>query len=140
MPDGTKFILPITEVEVYLGEEDQACHASRGVTERNRVMYERGGKIYMYLVYGMHWMFNIVTGEAGHAEALLIRGVGDISGPGRVTRYLQMKRDFYGEDLVTSERIWIEEAPEIEKYSTGPRVGINYAGEPWISAPWRYKI
>jgi DNA-3-methyladenine glycosylase len=138
LPDGSRICLPVTEVEVYLGTGDLACHASRGMTERNRVMYGRGGIIYMYLVYGMHWMFNIVTGPEGHPEALLIRGAGAISGPGRVTRHLFMGRDFYGEDLTGSGRIWLENSPAVKQYSTGPRVGINYAGEPWVSMPWRF--
>lgn len=138
MPGGTRICLPVTEVEVYRGMEDLACHASKGMTERNRVMFGHGGTIYMYLVYGMHWMFNIVTGEAGYPEALLIRGVGDIFGPGRVTKHLGMGRDFYGEDMVRSDRIWLEDRPKVISYTTGPRVGIKYAGEPWISIPWRF--
>lgn len=138
MPNGSRICLPVTEVEVYRGTGDLACHASKGMTERNRVMFGTGGVIYMYLVYGMHWMFNIVTGTEGHPEALLIRGVGDISGPGRVTGYLQMGRDFYGENLVISNRIWLEDAPRVKNFTTGPRVGINYAGEPWVSMPWRF--
>ena len=140
MADGTRICLPVSDVEVYRGTEDLACHASKGQTERNKVMFNQGGIIYMYLVYGMHWMFNIVTGAAGHPEALLIRGLGDIIGPGRVTRHLNMGKDFYGEDLVRSERIWLENGPELGQYSTGPRIGINYAGEPWISIPWRFWI
>lgn len=140
MPDGSRLVLPVTEVEVYRGMEDKANHASRGMTERTRVMFGPGGIIYMYLVYGMHWMFNIVTGEEGHPEALLIRGVGEVAGPGRVTRLLAMERDFNGEDLCVSERIWLEDRPPIEKFITGPRVGINYAGEPWISMPWRFRM
>jgi len=140
MSDGSRICLPVSEVEVYRGTDDLACHASKGLTERNRVMFGPGGCIYMYLVYGMHWMFNIVTGDAGHPEALLIRGVGDISGPGRVTKHLAMDRSFYGEDLSESGRIWLEDAPAAVNYHTGPRVGINYAGEPWVSIPWRYRL
>lgn len=140
LPDGTRICLPVTEVEVYRGMEDIACHASKGMSERNRVMFGRGGIIYMYLVYGMHWMFNIVTGEPGHPEALLIRGVGDIIGPGRVTKQLEMGRDFYGEDMVLSDRIWLADGQLIINFRTGPRVGIKYAGEPWVSLPWRYWV
>lgn len=139
MPDGSRIILPVTEVEVYRGAEDLACHASKGMTERNRVMFDRGGTIYMYLIYGMHWMFNIVTGEEYQPEALLIRGIGNIIGPGRVTRILAMDRGFYGEDICSSDRIWLEDGPSIKSYRTSPRVGINYAGEPWVSLPWRFR-
>jgi len=138
MPDGSQIVLPVTEVEVYRGSDDMACHANKGMTERNRVMFGPGGMVYMYLVYGMHWMFNIVTGEAGRPEALLIRGIGGVSGPGRVTKHLQMGRDFYDEDLCRSARIWLEDAPAAKNIQTGPRVGIDYAGEPWVSVPWRF--
>jgi DNA-3-methyladenine glycosylase len=140
MPDGSRLLMPVSEVEVYRGTNDLACHASKGITERNRVMFGPGGVIYMYLIYGMHWMFNIVTAPAGQPEALLIRGVGDIEGPGRVTKALAMDRSFYAEDLCTSGRIWLEDAPAVNRFSTGPRVGINYAGEPWVSIPWRYRV
>jgi DNA-3-methyladenine glycosylase len=140
LQDGSEIRLPVTEVEIYRGTEDLACHASKGITPRNRVMFEEGGSIYMYLVYGMHWMFNIVTGRAASPEALLIRGVGDVFGPGRVTKLLQMDGSFYREPIAASPRIRIENAPSILYYSTGPRVGINYAGEPWVSKPWRLRV
>jgi len=140
LPDGSEIRLPLTEVEIYRGVEDLACHASKGMTARNRVMFGEGGHIYMYLVYGMHWMFNIVTGPAGSPEALLIRGAGDVFGPGKVTKLLQMDGSFYGESIAASSRIRIENAPEIVHFSTGPRVGIQYAGEPWVSKPWRLKV
>jgi DNA-3-methyladenine glycosylase len=84
-------------------------------------------------------MLNIVAGEEGRPEALLIRGAGDISGPGLVTRYLKLGSDFYGENLTTSNRIWLENAQSINRFSTSPRIGINYAGEPWVSIPWRFR-
>ena len=140
LPDGGRICLPVTEVEVYRGNEDRANHASRGMTTRNRVMFGPGGYIYMYLIYGMHWMFNIVTGAPDHPEALLIRGVGDIRGPGRVTAHLRMDAGFYGEDLTVSPRIWLEDQPPVSEYETGPRVGIDYAGEPWVSMPWRFTV
>ncbi len=138
--NGTIFRLPVSEIEVYRGMEDQACHASKGLTRRNRVMFGPGGSVYMYLVYGMHWMFNIVTGGADQPEAILIRGVGDIYGPGRVTALLKMDGSFYEENITQSDRIWMENAHPVKEYTTGPRVGIHYAGEPWISIPWRYRI
>jgi DNA-3-methyladenine glycosylase len=140
LPDGGRIELPVSEVEIYRGIDDKACHASKGMTERNKVMFGPGGRIYMYLIYGMHWMFNIVTGPENSPDALLIRGVGGVTGPGRVTKHLQMGRDFYGEDLTVSSRIWLEDAPPVADYITGPRVGIDYAGEPWVSMPWRYRI
>src|SRR5574344_1807070 len=93
---------PITEVEAYRGEEDLACHASKGRTARTEVMYHHGGKVYVYLIYGMYWMLNIVTSEEGHPSAVLIRGIEGFSGPGRVGRELKLDKSFYGEELQTS--------------------------------------
>jgi DNA-3-methyladenine glycosylase len=131
-----KFV--ITEVEAYSGDGDLACHASKGKTARNEVMFREGGLVYVYFIYGMYWMLNFVTGEENDASAVLIRGVQGISGPGRVGKALQLDKSFNGENLFTSERIWIENAETVAKFTTSPRIGINYAGEPWISKPWRF--
>jgi DNA-3-methyladenine glycosylase len=130
--------LKITEVEAYRGEDDLACHANKGKTKRTEVMFREGGLVYVYLIYGMYWMLNIVTGRENDASAILIRGVENISGPGRVGKALQLNKSFYGEDLSHSERIWIENSNIKPKYKTAPRVGIDYAGEPWKSIPWRF--
>ncbi|MDO8953109.1 MAG: DNA-3-methyladenine glycosylase [Draconibacterium sp.] len=133
-----KFV--ITEVEAYSGDGDLACHASKGKTARNEVMFREGGLVYVYFIYGMYWMLNFVTGEENDASAVLIRGVQGISGPGRVGKSLQLDKSFNGENLFTSERIWIENAETVAKFTTSPRIGINYAGEPWISKPWRFVL
>lgn len=88
----------------------------------------------------MYWLLNIVTGVENDASAVLIRGVKNISGPGRVGKALQLNKSFYGEDLSTSNRIWIEDSVKQPKIKTLPRVGIDYAGEPWVSIPWRFII
>jgi DNA-3-methyladenine glycosylase len=128
----------ITEVEAYSGDGDLACHASKGKTARNEVMFREGGQVYVYFIYGMYWMLNFVTGEENDASAVLVRGVQRISGPGRVGKALQLDKSFNGENLFTSERIWLENAETVEKFTTSPRIGIDYAGEPWISKPWRF--
>jgi DNA-3-methyladenine glycosylase len=130
----------ITEVEAYRGKDDLACHAHKGKTKRTEVMFREGGLVYVYLIYGIHWMLNIVTGKENDASAVLIRGIGDITGPGRVGKALQLDKTFYGEDLYTSYRIWIENSDTKPNYRTTPRVGIDYAGEPWISIPWRFVL
>ena len=128
----------ITEVEAYRGEEDQASHARFGKTARNSIMYGEGGFLYIYLIYGMYWMLNIVTGPAGDPQAILVRGLNSLSGPGILTRSLGIDKSFHGEDLVNSERIWIEDRDEKPLVIKKPRVGINYAGEPWVSNAWRF--
>jgi DNA-3-methyladenine glycosylase len=138
--DGRRCSYLITETEAYRGAEDLACHASKGRTPRTEVMFGEGGHLYMYLIYGMYWMMNVVTGEKDVPQAVLFRGLKEASGPGRLTRLVGVDRDFYGEDLVRSGRIWIEESGIRPAYETGPRIGIDYAGEPWKELPWRFLI
>lgn len=127
----------ITEVEAYRGEEDRACHAWRGKTSRTRVMYQHGGLVYVYFIYGMYWMLNIVTEKENIPHAVLIRGIDGFNGPGKITRALGIDKSFYGEDLTVSERIWIEESGLNPKIKTSPRIGVDYAGE-WRDKPWRF--
>jgi len=125
-------------VEAYRGEEDKACHANRGRTSRTEIMYHPGGSVYVYLIYGMYWMLNFVTGDKSIPQAVLVRGLIDITGPGRITRRLEIGRDFYGENLAISDRLWIEDDQERIEILKSPRIGINYAGEPWKTLPWRF--
>lgn len=128
----------ITEVEAYKGEEDKACHAHKGRTKRTEIMYHSGGHIYVYLIYGMYWMLNVVTGATEDPQAILIRGIVDFPGPGKLSRLLGINKTYYGENICRSDRIWIEDKGiEPDFYST-PRVGIDYAGNPWSTIPWRY--
>jgi DNA-3-methyladenine glycosylase len=130
----------ITETEAYRGSEDKACHASKGRTIRNDVMFQPGGKIYVYFVYGMYWMLNFVTGEENNPQAALIRGVEGYDGPGKLTKALGIDKSFYGEDLTSSNRIWVEDTGFLPSVKRGPRIGINYAGEYWKNKPWRFFI
>lgn len=130
----------ITETEAYRGEEDKACHASRGRTPRTEVMFREGGLVYMYLIYGMYWMLNVVTSVENVPQAVLIRGIREASGPGRLTRLLQLDRGFYGEDLVTSDRLWVEGDPGMAACESTSRIGIDYAGDPWKDLPWRFLL
>jgi DNA-3-methyladenine glycosylase len=139
-PGSPELGFMITEVEAYRGIEDKACHASKGRTIRTEIMFHEGGKIYVYFVYGMYWMLNMVTGKADDPQAVLIRGIEGISGPGRVSRELCIDGSFYGEDLTVSERIRVADSGKKASFITGPRIGIDYAGEPWKSKPWRYMI
>jgi DNA-3-methyladenine glycosylase len=128
----------ITEVEAYRGEEDRACHACKGRTARTEIMYHEGGHLYVYLIYGMYWMLNIVTGPEDQPQAALIRGIEGFYGPGRLTRYMGIDKSFYGENLLISNRLWLEKGPAMSSYETLPRIGIDYAGEPWKSKRWRF--
>ncbi len=102
-------------------------------------MYHRGGYIYMYLIYGIHWMFNIVTGKKDFPQAILIRGINSIKGPGKVSKILELDKSYYGEDLSDSKRIWIIESENKSKIYSGKRIGIDYAEEDAL-LPWRFCI
>jgi DNA-3-methyladenine glycosylase len=138
--DGTVIRYIITETEAYLGEEDEACHASKGRTQRTEIMYAEGGRAYVYLIYGMYWMLNVVTGAENHPQAVLIRGINNIIGSGKVGRELKIDKSFYGENLLDSTRIWIENAPDETNFVTASRVGIDYASEEWKGKLWRFSI
>jgi len=136
--DGTIVHYRITETEAYLGEEDKACHASKGRTPRTEIMYSDGGVVYVYFIYGMYWLLNVVTGTCNDPQAVLIRGIDNIIGSGRVGRELKIDRSFYGLNLLTSEQMWIENAPDAENIMTAPRIGIDYSGDIWKNKPWRF--
>jgi DNA-3-methyladenine glycosylase len=130
----------VNEVEAYRGTEDEACHACRGRTRRTEIMFHEGGKLYVYLIYGMYWMLNIVTGQENNPQAVLIRSVENYNGPGKITRSLGIDRTYYGEDLAASERIWFEDTGTVTAFKTAPRIGIDYAGEYWKTRLWRYYL
>jgi len=138
LPDKTTGRFRITDVEAYRGIDDKACHASKGRTKRTEVMFCEGGVLYVYLVYGMYWMLNVVTGQKDDPQAVLIRGFENLSGPGRLTKVLGIDKSYNGEDLVFSDRIWIEDSGVTPCYKTSPRIGIDYAGEYWKTVPWRF--
>jgi DNA-3-methyladenine glycosylase len=149
----------ITETEAYKGPEDKASHAfGNRRTERTEIMFAPGGVSYVYLCYGLHHMFNIITGPADLPEAVLVRAVRITggheivrkrrprvpekqwaSGPGRVCSALAIGMDHYGADL-GGETIWIEDRgwkiPPREVKRT-PRIGVDYAGA-WALKPWRF--
>lgn len=130
----------ITETECYYGEGDSACHASRGKTRRTWVLYEKGGTAYVYLCYGMHSLFNVVTGKEGFPEAVLIRGVEGYNGPGKVTKALGIGREFNGADLAHSRELWLEDDGARPSYRAAKRIGIDYALEKDRNALWRYIV
>lgn len=132
----------IFETEAYLGAHDLACHGSRGPTRRNATMFGAAGHWYVYLCYGMHWMLNVVTGAEGVPAAVLIRGVGDHVGPGRLTKALGIDRSFDGLPAARRAGLWLESGGQpvprrlIERT---PRIGVGYAGE-WAEKPLRFLV
>lgn len=130
----------IMETECYFGEEDTACHASKGKTDRTKVLYEKGGTAYVYLCYGIHSLFNVVSGKEGHPEAVLIRGVTGYNGPGKLTRAMEIDRDLNFEDIVVSDRLWLEDDGCRPEYVVAKRVGIDYATEEYRDILWRFIV
>ena len=150
----------IVEAEAYDGEQDLACHARVGKTERNKVMYLQGGHAYVYFTYGMHWMLNCVTGDIGYPSAVLIRAIvptngidfiksqrpGIIeklwcNGPAKLTKSLAITGELNGSDLCDPKGIlFIEDGMAIPDslVKITPRVGIQSTPEPWLSKPWRF--
>ena len=151
----------IVELEVYLGKKDKASHAYGGrKTKRTGVMYHHGGKAYIYLIYGLYSLFNVVTGPEGEPHAILIRalepshgietlkkrrGINDLlnlaSGPGKLCSALNITREQNGIDL-TGDTIWIvqpEKPVHENNIVRAPRVGIDYAEE-FADKPWRFYI
>jgi DNA-3-methyladenine glycosylase len=133
----------ITETEAYDGPRDKACHAHRGKTLRNEIMFRDAGHMYVYFTYGMHWMLNLVTGPSEYPAAVLLRGVEGISGPARVTKALGINKELNGKLLGKKSGMWIEDRGVKIKPSRifrGPRIGIRYAGEYWMNKKYRFLL
>lgn len=134
----------IMEVEAYLGPADLASHSSRGRTARTEVMFGPPGRAYVYFVYGLHWMFNVVAGVRGEAHAVLVRGAQpldgwpvDLSGPARVARAFGITRTDNGLD-VTGTDIWFVADPAYRpRVIRTKRIGVEYAKE-WKDLPLRF--
>ncbi len=146
----------ITEVEAYHGEEDLACHASRGRTPRTEVMYGEPGHAYVYMIYGMYYCLNVVTEKKDFPAAVLIREVkltGNsvstwkpsfqvINGPGKLCKFLHIEKNLNKWDLAKGKKIWIEKRdpkmrlPKVEK---SKRIGIDYAKH-CREYLWRFSI
>jgi DNA-3-methyladenine glycosylase len=151
----------ITEVEAYSGENDKASHAHMGkYTKRTATMYEDGGYAYIYLCYGIHHLFNIVTNVKGKADAVLIRSIEPLenidrmlerrnskqnkptvfAGPGKLCQALGIDKSLNGIDLVCSNSIYIVDKDiTVKEIVKANRIGIDYAQEDAL-LPWRFYI
>jgi len=136
----------ITETEAYDGERDLACHASKGRTKRTEIMFGPAGYWYVYFVYGVYDMLNIVTGPKGYPSAVLIRACQGktlpLSGPGKLTRELRITRALNGKPASKSSGLWIEDRCDEatpHRILRTPRIGVHYAGK-WAKKPWRYVL
>jgi DNA-3-methyladenine glycosylase len=142
--NGKRLRARIIETEAYLGPIDLASHASKGRTRRTEVLFGAAGRAYVYLIYGMYEMLNVVAGAAGQGQAVLIRAAeplddwkADLSGPGRLTRAFQITRLQNGIDL-TRTQLYLLDDPEYQPaVRSAKRIGIDYALQ-WKDAPLRF--
>lgn len=155
--DGNTLIGRIVETEAY-GIGDEACHAYRGKTPRNEILFESGGFSYVYFTYGMYYCFNVSTNERDLAEAVLIRGVEPIqgiefmrtlrpkakrdrdltNGPGKLCQAFAIDRRDNAIDLIESDELFLTRGRVAKDESIGvsTRIGISVA----IDYPWRFFI
>jgi len=164
--DGRLLSGIIVETEAYCdgAERDLACHGERvndaQPTPRTAVMFGPAGFAYVYFTYGIHWMFNVVTGQAGMPNAVLVRALQPVdgvdqmtelrgerpltqltNGPAKLTQALAIDKSHNGANLCQPGGvIWIEDAPAVpqSQIAAGPRIGLGKTPEPWFSIPWRY--
>jgi DNA-3-methyladenine glycosylase len=154
----------IVETEAYRGPDDKACHAwNYRRTRRTEIMYRQGGVAYVYLCYGIHHMFNVVTGKEEMPHAILIRAIEPAdnvelmlqrrnmlqpvrqltAGPGVVTQALGIRTEHTGTNLTSADGpIWIEDRGMVVKeseFTATPRVGVDYAGE-CAAWEWRFRL
>lgn len=135
--------LRIVETEAYVGTHDLACHASKGCTGRTEVLFGPPGRAYLYLIYGMYELFNVVTGESGDAQGVLVRAgeplngiTGKTDGPGKLTRALGLTRAYNRHDL-TRTPLTLTDGPAPHQIVATTRIGVDYAGV-WKDAPLRF--
>jgi DNA-3-methyladenine glycosylase len=154
----------IVETEAYLGPEDTACHASKGRTPRTEVMFGPPGRTYVYLIYGLHYMLNLVTEVESFPAAVLIRAIEPLAGldlmrqhrqrqpsqtmplrqigngPGKLCQALRIDKSLNGWDVTTGQTLWLEAVEPLPKMAiaSGPRLGIDYAQAADRAAPWRF--
>eukprot|EP00834_Sanchytrium_tribonematis_P002879 NODE_98_length_20568_cov_1.409546.p10 type:complete len:171 gc:universal NODE_98_length_20568_cov_1.409546:15626-15114(-) len=138
--NGKIFELEITEVEAYDGPNDLACHGRFGKTKRTIPMFDEGGQLYIYLIYGIYWMINVVTGEKDYPAAVLIRGAGHCKGPGILSKFLKVNKSLNHKTLGYKCGLWIEDrGPNTKPVIKTPRIGIKYAKE-YALKPWRFLL
>ncbi len=160
--DGQQLRGLIVETEAYIGQADSACHASKGRTPRTEVMFGPPARTYIYLVYGMHYLLNLVTEAEGFPAAVLIRALEPVegleamrarrpgitqvanltNGPGKLCQALGIDKTLHNWKLTLGQKLWLApgDSPPDTTIATGPRIGITYARPEDQAAPWRFWV
>ena len=131
----------ITETEAYIGTDDPACHAARGKTPRNSIMFGQAGFAYVYFIYGMYYCLNFITEKEGFPAAVLIRGVIDpetgkhYDGPGKLCNYFGITKEHNGINICNSAEFYVDDSAATFKIDRTPRIGIKAGTEKL----WRFK-
>jgi DNA-3-methyladenine glycosylase len=145
--EGRRSIGRIVETEAYVGPHDQASHASKGCTKRNRAMFGPPGRAYVYLIYGRYYCMNVVTEAPGYGSAVLLRALepvqhvsGRTQGPGLLCKAMGIDLQMNGRDL-TSDDFHIAASVDSAPFTIveRPRIGVSYAGE-WAAKPLRFYV
>ncbi|QFP41920.1 DNA-3-methyladenine glycosylase [Borrelia miyamotoi] len=151
--NGKEIISRIVETEAYMGLIDKACHSYGGRrTVRTSAMYNIGGYAYVYMIYGMHYMLNVVASNEHNPHAVLIRGVEPIlpsmkvaailtNGPGKLTKFLNIDLKFNKVDLINNCELFLRRGLSFDfEVLSSKRINVDYAGEEYASKLWRFYI
>ncbi|AJA90240.1 3-methyladenine DNA glycosylase [Borreliella chilensis] len=151
--DKKEIVTKIVETEAYMGITDSACHSYGGKrTNRTNAMYNIGGYSYVYIIYGIHYMFNVVTSDKNNPQAVLIRSVEPISisleeksiltnGPGKLTKFLNIDLTFNKVDLIGNNELFLQKGLNLDfNIVCSKRININYAQERDMNKLWRFYI
>lgn len=132
----------ITETEAYVGPHDKGCHAYKGRTKRTEILYAKPGTLYIYLIYGMYHMINVVTDKENYPAAVLIRGILNYDGPGKVAKTMNITKTYNGCMADRKSGVWFEDRGTVipkRAIQKTSRIGIDYAEE-WKNKPYRFVV
>jgi len=138
---GKIYQAQIVETEAYAGFDDLACHGARGITERNQVMFKKGGYAYVYIIYGIHHCLNLVTEKDNYPSAVLIRALDypQANGPAKLCREFKITKQTHNGLDLTDSALWVEDRGFNPNVVSDKRIGIDYSGE-CANWPWRFVI
>jgi DNA-3-methyladenine glycosylase len=141
---GERYRARIVETEAYCGQHDLASHSSKGRTRRTEVMFGEAGHAYVYFIYGMYEMFNVVAATVDDPQAVLVRAAepldgwdADLSGPGKLARAFEIARSDNGIDLTGDKLFFLPDPGPPPRILRAKRIGVDYAGK-WKDELFRF--